>query len=70
MSAESERVRQCDIDLELPRLVRDVVEIALRIRGFVVDRRGDHAFLVGKHEYDELDSPRRAEQVPGGRFRR
>ena len=43
VAAEAHRVRERDVDLGLARLVRDVVEVALRIGDLVVDRRREHA---------------------------
>src|SRR5439155_20245168 len=50
--AEAERVRDADGDVGLPRLVRDVVEIALGVLLLVVDRRGQQAAFDGEHGED------------------
>src|SRR5437588_6827557 len=68
--AEAERVRDADGDVGLPRLVRDVVEIALGILLLVVDRRRQHSALDSEHREDSLDGAGGAEAVPGRAFRR
>src|SRR5439155_11128521 len=68
--AEAERVRDADGDVGLPRLVRDVVEIALGVLLLVVDRRGQQAAFDGEHGEDGLDGARGAEAVAGRALRR
>src|SRR5919206_4086834 len=68
--AEAERIREADADLGLARLVRDVVEIALRVRLVVVDRRRQHAALDGEDREDRLDRAGRAEAMAGCALRR
>src|SRR3954469_26002212 len=43
VAAEAERIRHRDTDVRLAGLVRDVIEIALRVGVFVVDRRREDA---------------------------
>src|SRR5688500_20134120 len=62
--------RSSDLDLLLARDVRDVVEVALRVRVLEVDRRRDDA-LVDRLCADEgLDRPGGAEEVARSEERR
>src|SRR5438270_9658754 len=68
--AEAERVRDADGDVGLPRLVRDVVEVALGILLLVVDRRRQHPAIDGKNREDGFHGTGGAEAVPGRALRR
>src|SRR5690348_5018712 len=71
VAAEAERVRQRDVELRcVTRLVRNVVEIAVGIRRFVVDRRRELAVVHGKRGEDRLDRAGRTEAVTGRALRR
>ena len=48
MAAQPHRIRECDVDLRLARLVGDVVQVALRIGMAVVNRRRQHTFVDGR----------------------
>src|SRR5437588_6421063 len=61
--AEAERVRDPDGDVSLPRLVRDVVEVALGILLLVVDRRRQQTAVDGEHGEYGLDRPGCAEAM-------
>src|SRR5439155_9223911 len=67
--AEAERVRHHVTDLLLARLIRDVVEIALRIGHLVVDRRRDDPCLHDLCCDRRFQSAGRAEEMAGHRFR-
>ena len=56
MSAETERIRDAEIDVGLHGLVRRVVQIALRIRSVEIDGRRNDAVLQGKDGRDGLAS--------------
>ena len=56
--------------LDLARLVRDVVEVALGIRLLVVHRRREDAVVDREHAHHRLDRAGRAEAVAGHRLRR
>src|SRR6266571_5215855 len=45
VAAEPERIGDCDLDVRLASLVRDVVEIACRIGCLVIDRRRQHVLV-------------------------
>src|SRR5439155_14226426 len=68
--AEAERVRDADRDVGLPRLVRDVVEVALGILLLVVDRRGQDPPIYREDRENRLHGAGGAEAVPGRAFRR
>ena len=68
VAAEAEVVRQRDIDVDLPRLVRHVVEVALRVGSLVVDRRRNGIPLAGEDRQDRLDRAGGAEAVSGRAF--
>src|SRR3954452_20677746 len=68
--AEAERVRGGDPDVRLARLVRDVVEVTVRIGVLVVDRRRQDAVLHGQGREDRLDRAGRAETVTRRALRR
>ena len=70
MAAEAHRVRERDVDLHPARLVRHVVQVAVRIGMTVVDRGWDHSFVQRERAHHCLDRPRRAEGVSHHRFRR
>ena len=70
MAAEAERVRDADLDLLLPRLVRDVVEVARRIGRRLVDRRRQDPALEREDREDRLDRAGGAEAVAGRALRR
>src|SRR5664280_3853666 len=57
------------VDLHGPRLVGYIIQVAVRIRKFVVDRRRRHLIADGQHGDARLDSARAAQQVPGHRLR-
>ena len=52
------------------RLVRDVVEVALRVGRLVVDRRREDALVEREHAHHRLDRAGRPEAVAGHRLRR
>ena len=58
------------LDLGLPRRVRHVVEVAVRVGRLVVDRRRQDALLEREHRDDRLDAAGGAEEVAGHRLRR
>ena len=70
VAAEPERVRDADLDLLVPRLVRDVVEVALRIGRVLVDRRREDAALEREDRERRFDRAGGAEGVPGRSLRR
>ena len=53
-----------------PRVVRDVVEVALRVGLAVVDRRRQHPVAQREHAHDRLDRAGRSERVAHHRLRR
>ena len=67
--AEPERIRERDPRAHVPRLVRDVIERALRIRPLEVDRRRQDAGLERADAQQRLERPGRAEQVTRHRLR-
>src|SRR4029453_3246317 len=67
---EAHRVRERHLDLGLARLVRDVVEVAFRVRVLVVDRRRHLALVDREDAHHGLDRPRGSEAVAHHRFRR
>ena len=69
-AAEGEVVRQGDVDRHLARHVRDVVEVARRVRVVVVDRRRRLAVDDRLDGEDGLDGARGAEAVAGRALRR
>src|SRR2546426_12778396 len=70
MTAEAEGIRNSHPHVGLPGLVRNVVEVALRIRDLVVDRRRKLAVTDRKRREDRLDGAAGAETVAGGALRR
>jgi hypothetical protein len=64
VAAEAEGVRDADLDLLVPRLIWDVVEVTGRIRRRLVDRRRQAAPLQSEDREDRLDHARRA--LPNG----
>src|SRR5439155_1217238 len=62
-AAEAEGVRQRRLDVLLARLVRDVVEVAVRVGRLVVDRGRQHAVIEREHRGDRLDAAGGAEEV-------
>ncbi len=70
VAAEAHRVRERDVDLNLPRLVRDVVEIAVGIGLLVVRGRRENAVVQREHAHHRLDRPGRPEAVARDRLRR
>ena len=48
-ATESERIRQHVLEIGIPALIGNVVQIAIRIRIFVVDRRRYHLILEGEY---------------------
>src|SRR5919201_4087894 len=69
LPAEPEGVRHCEPDVHLARLVRDVIEVALGVRMFVVDGGGDDAVADGERADRALQCAGRTQQVPGHRLR-
>ena len=69
-AAKAERVRQGSPDLRLARDIRRVIEIALGILVFEVDRRRYDLVLDGQRAENRLGDARRPEQVSRRRFRR
>src|SRR6267143_3452663 len=63
-AAEAEGVRQRRLDVLLARLVRDVVEVAVRVGRLVVDRRRQHAVMQREHRGDRLDAAGGGVEVP------
>src|ERR1035437_3087397 len=66
MAAESERVAEHHVHAPRHRLVRRVVEVALRVRRLVADRRRNDVVLDRERAEDELDGARRSQHVAGG----
>ena len=64
MPAEAHRVRERDVDLGAARLVGDVVEVALRVGGAVVDGRRKHA-LAERERRTSSPRPRRPRRSSG-----
>src|SRR6267142_610754 len=69
-AAEAEGVRQRRLDVLLARLVRDVVEVAVRVGRLVVDRGRQHAVIEREHRGDRLDAAGGAEEVARHRLGR
>src|ERR687888_1660291 len=67
---EAERVRDGDAHVGLARLVRDVVEVALRILDLVVDRRRQLAVANREDREERLDRAGCAQAVTGRTLRR
>src|SRR5215207_4154392 len=70
MAAEAHGVRQGHTHICLARVVRDVVEVALRIRVRVVDRRRKNPVADRERAHDRLDSARGTEHVTHHRLGR
>src|SRR5262245_105172 len=66
---EAEGVAQRVADLHLAGLVGHAVEVALGVRGLVVDRRGEDLVAEGEGGDAGLEAARRPQQVPGHRLR-
>src|SRR5262245_1320774 len=66
--AEPERVRHGEPNIHLAGLVRDVVEVAVGVRGLVVDRGRHDAAVDGQHARRALDGSRSPEHVPRHRL--
>src|SRR5918993_1048190 len=66
MPAEPEAVAECELHVTLGRCVRRIVEIALRIRIGVVDRRRYDAVAHDQRAHHELEGAGCAEHVAGG----
>src|SRR5437667_3121541 len=64
-AAEAERVGQGIFDAGLASLVRDVVQITLGVRVFVIDSRRQDLVAEGKDREASLKPARAAEQMPG-----
>ena len=64
-AAETERIRERVLDLGFARVVRNVIEIALRIGSFLVDRRRQNLIAQRQHADARLEAARAAEQMPG-----
>src|SRR3712207_9310727 len=64
VAAEPHRVRERHVDLRVPRLVRDVVEVARGIRVLVVDRRRQLPVVDGerRHRSEEHTSELQSRQ--------
>src|SRR3972149_2937194 len=63
-AAEAEGVREGGLDLQLPRRVRDIVEVALGVRRGVVNGRGQHAVVEREGSKDSLYAASGTEEVP------
>ena len=70
VAAEAHRVRERDVDLDAARLVRHVVEVALRVGVPVVDRRRQHAVVERQRAHHRLDRAGRPEAVARHGLRR
>src|SRR3984893_9942352 len=68
--AEAEGVRQRQLDVQLARPLRDVVEITLRVGVLQVDGRRRDAFLDGLHRDHRLNRSGGAQQMAQHRFGR
>src|ERR1022692_1374406 len=66
--AKAETVRQRMVDLHGTRLVGNVIQVAVRIRTIVIDRRRRHLIADGEYRDAGLDSAGAAQQVPGHRL--
>src|SRR4051812_35442457 len=69
-AAETEAVGGGILDRHRPSLVRHIVEVALRIRVFEVDRRRRNLVAQSQDRNAGLEAARTAEQMAGHRFRR
>src|ERR1035438_3990115 len=56
------------VDLHGTRLVGNVIQVAVRIRTVVIDRRRRYLIADGEYRDTSLDSAGAAEQVPGHRL--
>src|ERR687888_834536 len=65
VAAEAEAIRDRHADVRVARLVRHVVQVALRVGRLVVDRRRHLAVANGQRREDRLDRARSAEAVTG-----
>src|SRR5438309_8849735 len=70
VTAESEAVAERDVELSRARCVRNVVEVAARIRVFVVDRRWSDVALDRENGDSCLDGSGGAEAVTDRAFDR
>src|SRR4029077_17440548 len=70
VAAKAERGAQCEINAGLATGVGDVVEVALRIGLFQVDRRRHELVVYGHNRDHRLNGTGGAEQVPVHRLRR
>ena len=63
LSTKSETVRQCCRDVCIPRLIRNVVEIAIGIGGFIIDCGWQHIVANRKQTSDRFDATCRGNEV-------
>ena len=64
LSAKSKAVAEDRLQSQLPRLSRDVIQIAFRIRILIIDSRRDDAILQRFDAYDRFGRTGRADQMP------
>src|SRR6266404_1189660 len=69
-AAKSEGVRERVFDGSFARFVGDVVQIASRVRRFLVNGRRQDLIAQGQHADPRLQAARSPQQMPGHRFRR
>src|SRR5690242_4016605 len=67
-AAKSEGVRERVLDGSLARFVGNVVQVALGVRCFLVDRRRKDLIAQCEDTDTGLQAPRAAEQMPGHGF--
>src|SRR5688572_15427333 len=69
-ATESERIRQGVLHIDLARLVRNIVEIAVRIGCLVIDGRRNDSALHNQRRDSCFNRSRRAEQMSNHGLRR
>ena len=69
MAAETERVADGDVDYFLDRFVGDVIQIAIGIRRFVIDRRGHFIGIDSHRRNDRFNRSGGSKQMSRHRFR-
>src|ERR1700733_15037777 len=67
-AATPERIRQHVFDGYGTRMIRHVIQVALRIGGFVIDRRRSDLIANRQHADPRLDSARATEKMAGHGF--
>src|SRR5579872_222040 len=68
-ATETERIGKRVRELSLASVIWNVIEIALRVGMFVIDRRRKNLIAQGEHADAGLEASGTAEQVSGHRFR-